>query len=172
MSINNQPNIGTQKGGQRKFIIGGLIILAAVIYLIVVSTVASAEYFYTVDELLGRGAGAVGQPVRVTGAVLGDTIQYDAVTLTLTFTMVHLPADQELINAEGGLAEALHIAVEDTSRSRLQVVYVGVQPDLLRNEAQAIVTGELTEDGAFLANELLLRCPTRYEEAVPGQVSG
>ena len=170
MSINNQPNIGTQKGGQRKFIIGGLIILAAVIYLIVASTVASAEYFYTVDELLGRGA--VGQPVRVTGAVLGDTIHYDAVTLTLTFTMVHLPADQELINAEGGLAEALHVAVEDTSRSRLQVVYVGVQPDLLRNEAQAIVTGELTEDGTFLANELLLRCPTRYEEAVPGQVSG
>lgn len=172
MNINIEPKIGTQKGGQRKFIIGGLIILAAVIYLIVVSTVASAEYFYTVDELLGQGVGAVGQPVRVTGAVLGDTIQYDAKTLTLTFTVVHLPADQELVNAEGGLAEALHIAVEDSSRSRLQVVYIGVQPDLLRHEAQAIITGELTEDGTFLANELLLRCPTRYEEAVPGQVSG
>lgn len=169
MSINIQS---PQKSGQRKFIIGGLIILAAVIYLIVASTAASAEYFYTVDELLGRGVSAVGQPVRVTGAVLGDTIQYDAETLTLTFTIVHLPADQELVNDEGGLAEALHLAVSDASRARLQVVYVGVQPDLLRHEAQAIVTGELADDGTFVANELLLRCPTRYEEAVPEQVSG
>jgi cytochrome c-type biogenesis protein CcmE len=52
------------------------------------------------------------------------------------------------------------------------VVYVGVKPDLLQNEAQAIVTGELGEDGIFYANELLLRCPTRYEEAVPDQVEG
>ena len=64
------------------------------------------------------------------------------------------------------------MAVEDESRSRLQVVYVGVKPDLLRKEAQAIVTGELGEDGVFYANELLLRCPTRYEEAVPAQVEG
>ena len=170
--MNVQSNRGPQKTGQGKFLIGGLVILAAVIYLIVTSTVAGAQYFYTVNELLGRGASAVGQPVRVTGAVLGDDIQYDAETLTLTFAIVHLPADQDLVNNEGGLAEALHVAVEDESRSRLQVVYVGVKPDLLRKEAQAIVTGELGEDGVFYANELLLRCPTRYEEAVPAQVEG
>jgi cytochrome c-type biogenesis protein CcmE len=40
----------------------------------------------------------------------------------------------------------------------------------LRNEAQAIVTGHLGEDGAFRADELLLKCPTKYQEAVPSQV--
>lgn len=170
--MNPPSNRIPQKSGQGKFIIGGLGILAAVVYLIISSTVAGAQYFYTVNELFGRGASAVGQPVRITGAVLGDSIQYDTETLTLTFTVVHLPADQDLVNDEGGLAEALHVAVEDESRSRLQVVYVGVKPDLLRNEAQAIMTGELGEDGVFYANELLLRCPTRYEEAVPEQSEG
>ena len=152
--------------------IGGLVILSAVIYLIASSTMVGAQYFYTVDELQARGADAVGQPVRIAGAVLGESVQYDPETLTLAFTIVHMPADNELINDDGGLAEALHIAVEDETRSRLEVEYVGVKPDLLRHEAQAILTGELGDDGVFQANELLLRCPTRYEEAVPGQAEG
>ncbi len=42
-------------------------------------------------------------------------------------------------------------------------------PDLLQNEAQAIMTGKIGEDGVFYASELLLKCPTKYEEAVPEQ---
>jgi cytochrome c-type biogenesis protein CcmE len=171
MNLEIQPHTGKKKTSQ-KFYIGGLIILAAVVYLIVTSTLTSAQYFYTIDELLGRGPDVVGQSVRLTGAVLGEDIQYNPETLTLSFTIVNIPADQDLVNAAGGLAEALHEAVLDEDRSHLQVVYVGVKPDLLRNEAQAIVTGELGEDGIFYANELLLRCPTRYEEAVPEQVEG
>jgi cytochrome c-type biogenesis protein CcmE len=56
----------------------------------------------------------------------------------------------------------------DPSRSRMKVVYVGPMPDLLRNEAQAIMTGHIGEDGVFYAEELLLKCH-RYEEAVPEQ---
>lgn len=167
MSSSPQP-----RSGRRKFMIGGLVILAAVIYLIVSSTTAGAEYFYTVDELEGRGQAAVGLPVRVAGAVLGDTIRYDPETLTLTFTIVHTPADTQLINDQGGLAAALDAAVADPTRSRLQVSYIGVKPDLLKNAAEAIVTGQLGEDGVFHADELLLRCPTRYQEAVPGQAQG
>jgi cytochrome c-type biogenesis protein CcmE len=37
----------------------------------------------------------------------------------------------------------------------------------LKHEAQAIVTGTLGEDGVFYADELLLKCPTRYQEEVP-----
>jgi cytochrome c-type biogenesis protein CcmE len=43
---------------------------------------------------------------------------------------------------------------------------------LLRDEAQAIMTGKLGEDGIFYADELLLKCPTKYQEAVPGQAEG
>ena len=51
----------------------------------------------------------------------------------------------------------------------MKVVYVGLKPDLLRNEAQAIMTGHLGAHGVFYADELLLKCPTRYEEVVPEQ---
>ena len=51
----------------------------------------------------------------------------------------------------------------------MTVVYVGPMPDLLRHEAQAIVTGHVDEQGIFHADELLLKCPTKYEEAVPEQ---
>ena len=151
--------------------IGGLLILAAVVYLIFSSTQASAEYFMTVDELKAEGTSAVNKSVRLSGAVLGDTIQYDASTLTLTFEVAHVPGDNAEIEAQGGLAVVLHEAVTDPSRERIKVQYEGVMPDLLRNEAQAIMTGKLGEDGVFYAEELLLKCPTKYEEAVPEQAA-
>lgn len=154
-----------------KFILGGLLILAAVVYLIASSTKASAEYFMTIDELKADGGAAVGKSLRLSGAVIGDTIQYDPQTLTLTFEVAHVPGDNAEIEAQGGLAEVLHAAVMDTSRSRVKVVYNGVMPDLLRNEAQAIMTGRMEADGVFHAEELLLKCPTRYEEAVPEQAA-
>jgi cytochrome c-type biogenesis protein CcmE len=154
-----------------KFILGGLLILAAVVYLIVSSTQASAEYFMTVDELNVEGSAAVGKSLRLSGAVIGDTIQYDPQTLTLTFEVAHVPGDNAEIEAQGGLAEVLHAAVMDSSRSRVKVTYNGVMPDLLRNEAQAIMTGRIEANGVFHAEELLLKCPTRYEEAVPEQAA-
>ena len=155
-----------------KFILGGLLILAAVVYLIVSSTQASAEYFMTIDELKAKGSDVVGKSLRASGAVVGDTIQYDPQTLTLTFEVAHVPGDNAEIEAQGGLATALHAAVIDPTRSRMKVVYVGPKPDLLRDEAQAIMTGHLGEDGVFYADELLLKCPTKYEEAVPAQAQG
>ena len=158
--------------GRTKFIIGGLLILAAVIYLIFSATKANAEYFMTVDELKAKGAGMASQDVRVSGAVVGDTIQYDANSLTLTFDVAHVPGDQKQVDAEGGLAAVLHAAVIDPSRARLQIIYNGPKPDLLKNEAQAIMTGHLDSNGVFHADELLLKCPTKYQEAVPNQVGG
>jgi cytochrome c-type biogenesis protein CcmE len=154
-----------------KFILGGVLILAAVVYLIVSSTQASAEYFMTVDELQADGAAAVGKSLRLSGAVIGDTIQYDADTLTLTFEVAHVSGDNNEIEAQGGLAEVLYQAVNDPTRQRVKVVYIGPKPDLLRGEAQAIMTGTISDDGVFQAEELLLKCPTRYEEAVPEQAA-
>lgn len=155
--------------GRSKFIIGGVLILAAVVYLIVSSTKASAEYFMTVDELNAQDASIVGRNLRVSGAVIGDTIQYDPQTLTLTFEIAHVPGSNAEVESQGGLAEVLHAAVLDPSRSRIQVQYSGPKPDLLKNEAQAIMTGKLGADGVFRADELLLKCPTKYEEAIPTQ---
>ncbi len=155
-----------------KFFVGGILILAAVIYLIASSTTASAEYFLTIDELNTRGAANIDRSVRVSGAVIGDSIQYDPTSLTLTFIVADVPGDNAEIERLGGLAEVLHQAVNDPARARLTVVYSGAKPDLLRHEAQAIMTGHLGEDGIFYADELLLKCPTKYEEAVPDQTTG
>lgn len=152
-----------------KFFIGGLMILGAVVFLIWNATAANQEFFMTVDELNAKGETVIDRNLKVSGAVIGDTIQYDAKTLTLTFEVAHVPGDNSEIESLGGLAEVLHQAVMDPSRSRMTVIYEGPMPDLLRNEAQAIVTGRLGENGVFYADELLLKCPTKYEEAVPEQ---
>lgn len=170
-----QTAISTSTGtsaGRIKFIIGGLLIVAAVVYLIISSTQASAQYFLTVDELIAKGASVQNRDLRISGAVLGDSIQYDPQTLNLTFTIANIPGDNKEIEQQGGLAEVLHQAVIDPNRQHLKVVYNGPKPDLLRNEAQAIITGTVGEDGNFYANELLLKCPTKYEEAVPEQTEG
>ena len=155
-----------------KFIIGGLLIISAVVYLIFTSTKASAQYFLTVDELNQKSVDVGKREIRVSGAVIGDTINYDPQNLLLTFDVAHVPGDNAEIEAQGGLAEVLHAAVIDTARSRIKVEYHGVMPDLLRNEAQAIMTGRMNENGVFVAQELLLKCPTKYEDAVPNQAEG
>lgn len=160
-----------RSGGRVKFIIGGLLIVAAIAYLIISSTKANAQYFFTIDELLSRGQSMSDQNVRISGAVVGDSIQYDPKALSLSFTVANVPADNKQIEAQGGLAAVLHAAVTDASRTRMQVVYKGPKPDLLRDEAQAIMTGHFGADQIFYADELLLKCPTKYEEAVPSQVA-
>jgi cytochrome c-type biogenesis protein CcmE len=156
-----------------KFIIGGLVIVAGIIYLMVSSLSASAQYFLTVDEVIAREqTGELdGRNIRVSGAVLGDTINYDIDSLELSFTIANVPADNQVLAEQGGLAQALHAAVIDPDRSRLKILYNGPIPDLLQNEAQAILTGEMLPSGEFLADEILLKCPTKYEGEVPEQIS-
>jgi len=154
-----------------KFIIGGVLIIAAIIYLIVSSTQVNAQYFVTVDELRAKGSSAVGQVLRISGAVIGSSISYDPNSLTLTFTIANVPGSTKEVDAQGGLAKVLHDAVVDPTRSHLVVVYNGAKPDLLKDEAQAILTGKVGADGIFYASELLLKCPTKYQAAAPTQVS-
>ncbi len=144
-----------------KFVFGGILILGAVVFLIWSSTAATQEYFLTVNELNAKGSSIVDKNLRVSGAVIGNTIQYDNQSLTLTFDVAHVPGDNAVLDSEGGLAKASHQAVVDPSRAHMKVVYVG--------PTQAIMTGHLGKDGVFYVQELLLKCPTRYEEAVPQQ---
>jgi len=52
-----QSTSKNRKRGSLKFILGGGLILVAIVYLIFSSTQASAEYFMTVDELKAKGSG-------------------------------------------------------------------------------------------------------------------
>ena len=147
-----------------KFLVGGALMLVAVVYLIISGTTSGARYFITIDELINN-PDYVGKTVRMSGAVIGDTINYDRSALSLDFTVAHIPVESS------NLALTLHEAVTDSTAARLPVHLDNeVMPDLLQNEAQAILTGTLGADGVFYATELLLKCPSRYEESVPNQV--
>jgi cytochrome c-type biogenesis protein CcmE len=53
----------------------------------------------------------------------------------------------------------------------VEVIYVGVKPDLMKGEAQAIMDGHIDENGLFHADTLLMKCPTRYEGDLPTQAA-
>ncbi len=141
-----------------KFLVGGIFLIGVVAYLIVAGTTSGARFFVTVEDVLNNPA-YLGDSVRVSGAVIGETIEYDTENLIIEFEIVNIP--QEFDN----LAVALHDAVNSPDAPRVKVHIEGeVMPDLLQHEAQAILTGELQSDGIFYASELLLKCPSRFEE--------
>lgn len=152
-----------------KLFIGIGIILAALLYLLISSTLTQSQYFLTVDELLNQKENYINQNVRMSGVVLGETIAYNPQDLQLRFSVAHIPGDHKLITELGGMAFVLNQAANDPTLPRLEIVYEGARPDLLKHEAQAIMTGALDEDGLFHASELLLKCPSKYEAQLPEQ---
>jgi len=120
-----------------KFIIGGAIIVLALGYLIVSSIGGSTAYYLTVEEV--KAQGPLERTVRVAGNVIGETIEWNAKELMLRFN------------------------IADDSGS-LAVIYSGPRPDMLRDDAEAVVEGRYIEGESFEANNLLLKCPSKYEE--------
>src|SRR3972149_7060102 len=116
---------GRKLGGPRlKFWIGGLLLVAAMVYLIASSTSAAAQYYLTIDELQAKGQIVRGRDLKISGAVDGDSIAYDPETLTLHFTIANVPGDLDEIERGGGLAAVLHRAVSDPAATRLPGEYV------------------------------------------------
>lgn len=138
----------------KRFLIGGVLIISALVFLILFTIQGAAQYSYTVDELFEKQAELAGgtMTLRVTGFVIGESIQHDPKNVTLSFDVVGshdaLAAPQRI----------LHVVADGHAR-----------PDLLKHEAQATITGKLDQDGFFYVarsgDSLLLNCPTRYEEA-------
>jgi len=154
-----------------KFIIGGVVIAAALLYLLISSTIAGSQYFMTVEELQTQRAEFVGKNVRMSGSVLGDSIQYDPKTLSLTFDVAQIPGDHRVIKEMGGMQKVLEDAAADPNAKRMTIHYTGAKPDLLQPAAQAIISGSLDSAGVFQATELLLKCPSKYESALPKQAN-
>ena len=150
------------------YMVLGFSLLVIVAFLLVNGT-ATGRFFVTVDELV-EDSNNIGKNVRVAGAVDGTTIQFNTETNTLSFTVVNITNDNGEIRDQGGLGAVLHNALKDPDATRLNIVWEnGEWPDLLQHEAQAIMTGTLDENGLFHANQVLLKCPTRYSDDVPSQ---
>lgn len=155
--------------GKTTFVAAALLIVAAVLYLLISSTGNTAHYFLTIQEIREMDASAQRRDLTVSGAVLGESIVHDDLGTTLTFTLVQIPGDPREVERAGGLEAAIRAAVHDPTAPRLDVIYQGSKPDMLRHEAQAIVRGRMGDDGRFYADEIRLKCPSRYQEALPEQ---
>ena len=162
-----KPSLPTKSKNSRpvweryKFLAGVGVLLAIVAILVMSGTLAGARFFLSVDTVVNN-ASYIGQSVRLTGAVLGPTIDYDAKTGDLSFTIAHVPDQFD------DLAVALHEAASDPTRTHVKVVMKNqVMPDLLQHEAQAILTGKMGSDGVFYATELNLKCPSRFGQGMP-----
>ena len=121
--------------GKKKFLIGGIIILAAISYLAYTGFAGSATYYYTVSEVLNQ-TDAHGSSVRVNGEVT-DIAEEESVGLTLHFSLT-----------EQGVS--------------LPVVYHGAVPDTFKVGGEVVVEGHLNSDGVFEADTIITKCPSKY----------
>ena len=123
------------------FIIGGIAILAAVIYLVYANTQANAVYYMTVSELRNCTT-CTSQSVRVAGTVQSGSIVRDDQKQLITFVIT-----------QGGQS--------------LPVTYSGVVPDIFRPGIEVVVEGHYSGHGPFQAQTLLAKCPSKFQAATP-----
>lgn len=128
-------------GSKGRLSLIGLGAVALIMALIVTATLDTGMYYLTVDEFHNRQARLGGQRVRINGEVMADSEIWDPRRTRLEF---------QLRDAAGEHA--------------LAVVYIGPRPDNFQRAASAIVEGSLAPSGEFVADSLLLKCPSRYEE--------
>ncbi len=122
-----------------KFIIGGVAVALAVVYLIYAGIASNSAYFLTIDELYAKGDSMLNRTVRVSGKVDATTINFNNRDLVLQFDVL------------------------SDSGERLHVIFNGPKPDQMREGAEAILEGKYN-GSQFTAQDLLLKCPSRYEE--------
>ena len=121
-----------------KIVTGVILIVAALAYLILGGLKDTAVYYMTLPELYAREQPPIGQGMRVSGPLLPGSIRWDAEKIELRFSL-----------AEG--VDTLH------------VIHNGAPPDQMSHADNVVVEGELLESGDFLAQRLLLKCPSKYE---------
>jgi cytochrome c-type biogenesis protein CcmE len=129
---------------ERKFLAGGVGLVAVVGYLMVTGMKESMIYYHTPDELAARVAADPSyrdSGVKVGGRVVPGTVAFDARTLDLRFDVVDI--------VTGGTTYAVH--------------YQGPLPDTFEEGRDVVIEGRLSEAGHFEATTVLTKCGSRYE---------
>jgi cytochrome c-type biogenesis protein CcmE len=133
---------------RKRFLIVGLAVAVGLGYLGFIAFQGASMYYLTVDELVARGDAAYGEQTRVTGKVVEGSVEEHRETDTLRFEMA----------SEGGIP--------------LPVLYSGVVPDAFKPAADVVVEGNLTPNGTFKADTLLVKCPSKYEGEPEAEAPG
>jgi cytochrome c-type biogenesis protein CcmE len=131
---------------ERKFLVGGVGLVAVVGYLLVTGMRESMIYYHTPSELVARVAADPGYRetgVKVGGRIAPGTVSFDPRTLDLRF---------EVFDIQEGT-------------TRFPVHYQGPLPDTFEEGRDVVIEGRLTEAGVFEATTVLTKCGSRYEAA-------
>jgi cytochrome c-type biogenesis protein CcmE len=64
-------------------------------------------------------------------------------------------------------AHLINFVITDGSQT-MPVTYTGIVPDIFRAGAQVVVEGRYSGQGAFQAQTLLTKCPSKFQSATPG----
>jgi len=123
------------------FLLAGIAILGAIVYLVLINTQASAAYDMTVTELRSCTT-CTTQSVRVTGTVQAGSVVRDDVNQRILFVI-------------------------NDGKAALPVTYSGIVPDIFRVGIQVVVEGKYSGQGAFQAQTLLTKCPSKFQSATP-----
>lgn len=123
---------------KRQVAIAVAVVIGALGYIVFAGMREGMVYYYTVSELQALQDQVARQPLRVAGKVVPGSI----------------------VQTEGNLVHRFVIADGD---QRLPVVYRGLAPDTFVDDAEAVVEGQLGEDGVFRATFLMAKCPSKYE---------
>ena len=126
-----------------KFIIAGVLVVAAVTWLAISAGADAKSYYVTIAELQAMGSKAYSRNLRVAGNVLPGSIQRSGTNAT--FTLVEL-------------------------NKTVRVQYQGAEPppDTFKDDAQALAIGTYGHDGVFHATQLQAKCASKYAPAKPG----
>ena len=127
-------------------IVGGLVILGAVVALVLNAFQSNLVFFFSPTQV-AAGEAPKGKPFRVGGMVKEGTIQREADGVTLRFV------------------------VTDTEKD-LAVAYKGILPDLFKEGKGAVAQGKLSEDGVFVATEVLAKHDENYMPPEAAQAVG
>lgn len=133
-------------GPRVKLIIAVVVLTLAIGYLVFSSVKSSSAYYMTIGELKAGWTSLEDKKVRIVGTLVGDSVEWNARQLQLDFD------------------------ITDDS-GQLPVRYKGARPDMFQDGAETIVEGKYA-DGTFQATNLLLKCPSKYEEADAAPATG
>jgi len=125
---------------KKRYLIGGAVLLAAVILLVYAGLQCFGVYMVSVDEFLA-GDIDYDTSVRVAGQVADGSLAWDADAVELRFTVTYGTAS-------------------------MPVLYRGARPSGLQNGSGVVLEGKYLPEGVFEADQIILKCASKYEALV------
>jgi len=122
-----------------KLSVGVVVIVTSIAYLIFSGATGSTMYFLTVPEVQQKLTSLKGEPIRVSGKVTADPIDWDLRNLSLGFVI-------------------------GDDQARIPVRYKGVKPEMFQKGVDVIVEGRIGHDGVLVASVLMTSCPSKYQD--------